>query len=401
MKTPYYLIHKEMLDEGMEKLKLAAAKYWPNTVIGYSFKTNSLPWVLGYMKKHGCYAEVVSEDEYGLAEYMGYENIIYNGPVKGRDSFERACRKGQIVNIDADREIRWLRKLCGSQPGRPVRIGIRVNFDLEGMCPGEASGGEEGGRFGFNYENGSFKKSMESLQEIPEVQIVGIHLHCSSKTRSLKIYEAIARTACRIKRELQTEFAYIDVGGGYFGGLPDRPQYEDYLRVMTEILREAYDPDRTALILEPGTSLICPPVEYATSVTDVKETSRNYFVTTDGSRIHVDPLMTKKSYFYHIEPVNRTENEEMLKKQVICGFTCMENDRLFELRDAPALREGDRIVYEKVGAYTMCLSPLFIGYFPAVYVEDQGEITCVRQKWSVDEYVQKHEYSDIELWDSK
>lgn len=401
MKTPYYLIHKEMLDEGMEKLKLAAAKYWPNTVIGYSFKTNSLPWVLGYMKKHGCYAEVVSEDEYGLAEYMGYENIIYNGPVKGRDSFERACRKGQIVNIDADREIRWLRKLCGSQPGRPVRIGIRVNFDLEGMCPGEASGGEEGGRFGFNYENGSFKKSMESLQEIPEAQIVGIHLHCSSKTRSLKIYEAIARTACRIKRELQTEFAYIDVGGGYFGGLPDRPQYEDYLRVMTEILREAYDPDRTALILEPGTSLICPPVEYATSVTDVKETSRNYFVTTDGSRIHVDPLMTKKSYFYHIEPVNRTENEEMLEKQVICGFTCMENDRLFELRDAPALREGDRIVYEKVGAYTMCLSPLFIGYFPAVYVEDQGEITCVRQKWSVDEYVQKHEYSDIELWDSK
>ena len=43
MKTPYYLIHKEVLDEGMEKLKQAAADYWPNTVIGYSFKTNSLP----------------------------------------------------------------------------------------------------------------------------------------------------------------------------------------------------------------------------------------------------------------------------------------------------------------------------------------------------------------------
>ncbi|MDE7319533.1 MAG: pyridoxal-dependent decarboxylase, partial [Lachnospiraceae bacterium] len=161
------------------------------------------------------------------------------------------------------------------------------------------------------------------------------------------------------------------------------------LRVMTAVLKEEYDPDRTTLILEPGTSLICPPVEYVTSVTDIKETSRNYFVTTDGSRIHVDPLMTKKSYFYHIESRGQEGQQGRLKKQVICGFTCMENDRLFELRDASALQEGDRIIYEKVGAYTMCLSPLFIGYFPAVYLEDQGKVLCIRQKWNVDEYVKK------------
>lgn len=389
MKTPYYLIHKEILDEGMEKLKQAAAKYWPNTVVGYSFKTNSLPWVLWYMKVHGCYAEVVSEDEYELAEFMGYENIIYNGPVKGRDSFEKACRKGQIVNIDADREIRWLQEICAVKPGKRIKVGIRVNFDLEGMCPGEASGGEEGGRFGFNYENGSFCRAVEKLQTISGVQIAGIHLHCSSKTRSLKIYEAIAGIACRIGKELGIEFEYIDAGGGYFGGLADKPQYADYLKVMTEILREEFDPERTVLILEPGTSLICPPVEYVTSVTDIKETSRNCFVTTDGSRIHVDPLMTKKSYFYHIEPIGQEDKKDRLEKQVISGFTCMENDRLFELKDAPALQEGDRIVYEKVGAYTMCLSPLFIGYFPAVYMEDRGEIFCIRQKWNVDEYVKK------------
>lgn len=103
----------------------------------------------------------------------------------------------------------------------------------------------------------------------------------------------------------------------------------------------------------------------------------------------MDPLMTKKSYFYHIEPIGQEDKKDRLEKQVISGFTCMENDRLFELKDAPALQEGDRIVYEKVGAYTMCLSPLFIGYFPAVYMEDRGEIFCIRQKWNVDEYVKK------------
>lgn len=390
MKTPYYLIHKDMLDEGMERLKQALADYWPNAVIGYSFKTNGLPWVLQYMKRQGCHAEVVSGDEYELAEYMGYDRIIYNGPVKEHDSFMRACRAGHVINLDAKRELAWLREAVSE--GLSVRVGVRVNFDLEAMCPGEASGGEEGGRFGFSYENGSFQEVLKELEGIPGVQLAGIHLHCSSKTRSLNIYRAIAQMACRIRREYDLTLAYVDVGGGYFGGLSNKPQYGDYLREMSAILKKEFDPEETALIVEPGTSLICPPMEYVTTVTDVKDTNRNHFVVTDGSRIHVDPLMTKKSYFYHIEPTDAKKDgspEETVQKQVICGFTCMENDRLFELCGGQKLREGDRIVYEKVGAYTMCLSPLFIGYFPPVYLEDNGQITCVREKWGAKEYAQK------------
>ncbi len=389
MKTPYYLIHRGILEEGMEKLKAAIARYWPNAAVGYSFKTNALPWVLQYMKEQGCLAEVVSEDEYELAEHMGYDRIVYNGPVKGKDSFLRACGRGDVINLDAAREVDWLREAAAGRQGRPVKVGIRMNFDLEAACPGEASGGAEGGRFGFSYETGSFGRIVEELRALPGVEIAGVHLHCSSKTRSLKIYEAVAAAACRVRRECGLDLDYIDVGGGYFGGLADRPQYADYLRVMSSILREEYDPGRTMLIMEPGTSLISPPVEYVTSVVDVKDTNRNRFVVTDGSRIHVDPLMTKKSYFYRLEPSGGREAGGRLEKQVIAGFTCMENDRLFELKDALALRAGDRIVYEKVGAYTMCLSPLFIGYYPAVYLEEEGKISCIREKWGVEEYVQK------------
>ena len=53
MKTPYFLIHQSILEEGLDKLYTALENYWPNSVIGYSFKTNSLPWVLSFMKEHG------------------------------------------------------------------------------------------------------------------------------------------------------------------------------------------------------------------------------------------------------------------------------------------------------------------------------------------------------------
>ena len=53
----------------------------------------------------------------------------------------------------------------------------------------------------------------------------------------------------------------------------------------------------------------------------------------------------------------------------------------------PELIVGDKIIYDKVGAYTMCLTPLFIKYFPDVYVEENGELRIVRNAWKPEQYV--------------
>lgn len=58
--------------------------------------------------------------------------------------------------------------------------------------------------------------------------------------------------------------------------------------------------------------------------------------------------------------------------QTISGCTCLEYDRLFVLTDKPLLNIGDRIVYHNVGAYTMCLSPMFIRYIPNIYAMEKG-----------------------------
>ena len=64
----------------------------------------------------------------------------------------------------------------------------------------------------------------------------------------------------------------------------------------------------------------------------------------------------------------------------------MEHDRLFDLLDDKELLPGDRIIYHKVGAYTMCLSPLFIKWFPDVYVKSRAGISMVRGKWRAEDY---------------
>ena len=382
-KTPYYVIDQKSLDDNFEKLERALKKHWSNFIIGYSYKTNALPWIIRHFDRLGCYAEVVSEEEYRLAKLVGVKkgNLIYNGPIKTKETFLEAIRDGCIVNIDSEREIDWLDEL----PRKNRVIGIRVNFDIERMCPGQSQCPEEGGRFGFCYENGEFSKAVTMLQE-KGARVSGLHLHTSSKSRGLDIYRAIAMVACDIRKEFQLDLDYVDVGGGFFGGLPTKPQFDEYMALMADILSTQFDKGRTSLIIEPGMAVIGAPVRYVTTVIDVKDTQYNRFVVTDGSRTSIDPLMSKSSYFHSYE---RSADSSIVPKQIICGYTCMEHDRLFEAIEEPALLPGDRIIYDKVGAYTMCLTPLFIKYFPDVYVERDGVFIKVREAWRPEDYLMK------------
>ena len=382
-KTPYYVIDQRELDDNFQKLKHALDTHWKNSIIGYSYKTNALPWVISHFDALGCYAEVVSEDEYHLAKHIGVakDRVIYNGPIKTKETFLEAIANGCIVNIDSQRELDWL----GDAAGKDGKIGLRVNFDIEESCPGQSQCGEEGGRFGFCYENGEFEKALGKVQA-QGFRVAGLHLHTSSKSRGLDIYRAIAEMACLLSETYGLELAYVDVGGGFFGGLPTKPQFDDYLRLMAEILGRCFSPETTTLIVEPGMAVIGSPVRYVTTVIDVKDTPYNRFVVTDGSRTSIDPLMSKSNYFHRLV----TEGQrDILPKQVVSGYTCMEHDRLFVASGKPELRVGDQIVYEKVGAYTMCLTPLFIKYFPDVYVDDGQTMKQVRKAWTPEEYVQK------------
>lgn len=383
LKTPYFIIDKKTLNDGVKKLKNALKSSWGNTIIGYSYKTNSLPWIIKYFKEQGCYAEVVSDDEYNLARSTGIEknHIIYNGVAKSKETFLTAIKDHAIVNIDAEYEIHWLDELQGDN----FEIGIRVNFDLESKCPGQTQCGIDGERFGFCYENGELKKAIEKINK-KGIKIVGLHLHKSSKTRMPDIYRIIAEISVEIARAYNLNLKYIDIGGGFFGGLDNKPSFPEYFNMVSDVLRQQFNPDNTALIVEPGMALIGAAVDYVTTVLDIKKTNRNTFVITDGSRIQIDPLMTKSSYFYDVIKID-SQYREKLKKQIVSGFTCMEHDRLFELKEESQLVPGDRIIYHKVGAYTMCLSPLFIKWFPDIYIKSEEKMDKIRKKWKTIDYI--------------
>lgn len=384
--TPSFVVDVPLLEKFTDRFFQAMKFHWPNSILGYSFKTNSLPWLVAFMRDRGAWAEVVSDAEYELALTLGYtpDRIVLNGPYKSRERLRSALIGGSVINLDAKRDITWTIELAQEMPGRQFGVGLRVNWDLESRCPGESTFGEQKSRFGFSPENGELDEAIAEL-EAAGVRIAGLHVHRNSRTQSLNVYRAAASVAAEIITSRQLDLDWIDIGGGFFGSEHGTPTFDDYMKVIHETLRDVVDTDRTCLITEPGGALVAVPFEFHSSVVDVKEIENQTLVLTNASRTNIDPLFRKDgSYDIRID----AQSTQLAPQQVITGFTLVEGDRLITLTDRPALQLDDRIIFHKVGAYTLALQPLFIEYLPAVYARTAGGLTLVRRQWTAAEYVQ-------------
>ena len=389
LKTPCYILDNDKLNRNYDDLVKAFSSKWNNFIVGYSFKTNSLPYVLTYLRDKGAYAEVVSEPEYRLAIELGFDkkNVIINGPYKGFNALRECLDDGAIVNLDSFHEINWI-KNNKPNDNKVWKIGLRINFDLEKYCNGETIMGSEPGRFGFNIENGSFSKALEELNNIPYVKVVGLHGHHSTKTKSLKIFREISKKLVECSESIKENIEYIDVGGCMFGDKPGAPTFDEYADTIVSELKLYYNSDKVALILEPGAAIIASPFKYLCRVIDKKDVLHSTIVNTDRSCIHIDPQMHGIRFYQESFATGKNN----INRQVISGFTCIEKDRMAILDNYNELNEGDYILFHNTGAYSMALSPLFIQYYPNVYSEKDNELKLIRKAWSVKDYIMNSIY---------
>lgn len=385
IKTPCFVLEADKLLQNIRAFKSALDSRFENNVLGYSVKTNSTPALLDIVKEEGGYAEVVSYHEYKLALSLGFppDHIVYNGPLKDQDTFLHALQNGAVVNIDTKRELSWLRLL---PLNKVYYVGLRVNLNLQEISPEDCKKEEDYSRFGFSSENKEFVEAVKCINELDNVKLSGLHLHRTSKTRSLDVYNNICRYAINVIKQNNLTLDYIDIGGGYYGDMPGKPTYNDYIDTIADSLSSFFDLSKLKLIVEPGNAIIASPFTFYSSVIDTKQIGDKRIVVLDGSRNDIDPFFHKTDYFKSF--LSDNHDREIIQSQVYVGCSCLENDRLFEMNDFFESQIGDVIRFSYVGAYTTCLSPLFIRYFPRIYVQKGDVFFLSRKEWEVENYLQ-------------
>lgn len=389
--TPCFVFDEKELRQNFSGFSRALQDAWsPLAKVAYSVKTNPFGWILDVAREEGCLAEVVSADEFAHTLDHGFtpDQVIFNGPIKPRAWLEYALAQGSVVNLDSVTDLSWTCAWAQAHPEAHPRVGVRANIELDRFIPGETTTGSAGGRFGFCYENGQLGEAIQQLRNAG-VDVAGLHMHVTTQSRSLRAYQVLARHVLTIAQDYQLDLRFIDMGGGYYGGgWRNAGAYEAYAASMATILKQVADPARCALYVEPGGAVVCTPARYVGTVLDSKTTTVDTFVTCSLSRINIDHEMKKTSYPLHVLdvqgrpklPGQEHPSAPLMDRQVLCGFTCMESDRLCVLEHYPRLELGDTLVIDFAGAYSMCFTPgFFIEHAPAVYKRDsQGICTLLR-----------------------
>ena len=391
LQTPCFILDKEELEKSVKGYQDALKSNFKRSIVGYSVKTNSVPACMKLAGEMGAYAEVVSHDEWELARLCGFDrqHIMYNGPMKSKETFLDAVEHGAIVNIETKRELEWLKELDAqvSDDAPKYKVGIRLNINISHVSPEDADGDNDNSRFGFSDETNEFADAVTMIAKMPNVELAGLHIHRTAHSRSIRFYKQSIAFACKTIEKYGLKLDYLDVGGGYFGIFPNKPTYQEYSDAFCEVLT-SHGLQDLCVIVEPGNALVASCFAFLSEVIDVKHVEEKlWFATTDGSRNDLDPFFKKSGYLSEVLYAHETP---VVKEQIVSGCTCLEYDRMFTLTDKPILSVGDRIYYRNVGAYTMCLSPMFIRYIPNIYLENKGDYTLVRERWTAKEHAMKN-----------
>ena len=387
--SPFYVMNPDLYESNVRAFADAFRKYYDKIIIGYSFKTNYVPALCIRAKRIGCYAEVVSEMEMDIALRIGFDKIIFNGPIKRQNALIRAIKHQAIINIDAEYEVDFLCQYKKEHPDAEIKAGVRLNIMLvDENGNSVVQNGLRSGRFGFPYD--ILAKNITRLRDAG-IRVVSVHGHTSSSDRAVVNYQVITDYMLRICEEFHlNDIEFFDIGGGFFGAAPEgldltnRPKYEDYVNIVVDCLKNSgwFNRCLPYIVIEPGSSVVSNVFKYYTKVYQLKKINGKNFAMVDGTVFDVKPTMHSNNLPHSIVAESVEAESDVYD---VVGSTCMEKDIMLREVALPKLKIGDFLEFRGVGAYTISLTPTFINYLPPIVTVANERIDVVRRKQQIDD----------------
>ncbi|HEY3121578.1 MAG TPA: diaminopimelate decarboxylase [Vicinamibacteria bacterium] len=351
--TPLYVYSRPALEADYGAYDRAFAEV-PHRIC-YALKANSAGALLRVLAALGAGADVVSGFELLAALRAGFkpEDIVFSGA--GKTDLELALGIEQGIgsfNAESEEEIRRISRAADAR-SRTVRVGLRVNPDIDARSHPYISTGLRENKFGVDIAEAP--EILRRARGLPGISVVGVQCHIGSQIKELDPLEQAVREVVGLSRRLLDEgFALetVDLGGGlgidyhHGGRLPGPTQFA--ARVLP-LLREL--PLR--VLLEPGRSIVARAGALLTRVLYVKESGGRTFVIVDAG---MNDLLRPALYdaYHRIEPVVSRGRD--VRAVVVVGPVCETGDFLARGRELEEVAPGDLLIVRDAGAYGFVMS---------------------------------------------
>ena len=357
----FYILDSDVFLKNYKNLTEVFKKHYSNFTIAYSYKTNYIPKLGKIVNEQGGFAEVVSEMELEIAKKSGvpFERIIWNGPIKNRAALDDFLLNGGCANIDNLDEWSHISALVDKNTEKTCNVGIRCNFDVgDGVLS----------RFGVDTDSADFITICKGIASKKNVNLTSVQCHFAK--RNPAYWEKRTQTMLAIYDRLKSEFGLqaerIDLGGALSGDMSEAFAkqigatsygYKAFADASAILVEEHFkNADfKPMLLVEPGTAVAADCMRVVFKVMNIKAVQNKSIATVFGSQKNIsmqgiNPPMTV---------VHGTGELKEYTNLDFAGYTCIESDYLYKGYSGK-LAEGDFIILENCGSYSVVMKPPFI-----------------------------------------
>ncbi|MGE0451241.1 MAG: diaminopimelate decarboxylase [Vicinamibacterales bacterium] len=351
----------------------------------YALKANSNLAIGGLLHDLGSAADANSIWEIEVARRIGFEpsRIVFTGVGKSDSELEAAAPlQLRAINVESAGELTRIESIA-RRLGRPIRVAVRVNPDIDARSHPHISTGLKVNKFGIALADA--RDLFAGLKSRPLLQLVAVHVHIGSQVTTVEPLRRAAAFAAGLAADLVSSgfsIEYVDVGGGLgisYDGSPVLAP-EEYAAAVVDAVR----PSGLPVVVEPGRSIVGPAGVLLGRVIDLKPRDAiSEFAVLDAG---MTELMRPALYgaYHAVEPVRPREGAA--RSYEIVGPVCESSDVIGRDRTLTPLMTGDVLAIRDAGAYGAVMASNYNRRpIPAEVLVDNGTWRVIRRRQTVDD----------------
>ena len=390
--TSAYIFDIRMVED---RVSLIKNKLGDDIGLCYAMKAN--PFLTDEMDDIIDRIEVCSPGEYEIcmAQNIEPDKLIVSGVNKSEESIRRILEYSGgrgIYTIESYKHFEILKRLAGR-----MKLKLSVLIRLS-----------SGNQFGVDRD--TLFSLIDKVKETPELALFGIHFFSGTQKKMAKIEKELSQLSelgIEISKRYGEEALELEYGPGlgvsYFVNDTEKEKQASEPETQLDMLVGLIDRFQLKKIygkitIELGRFIAADCGTYITEVEDVKRMAHGNYAIVDGG-IHQlsyfgQMLGMKLPYMYCIH-ISDTSSDEWYVEQIayedktdnsaytICGSLCSVNDVMAREIPLEALSDGDLLIFEKCGAYSMTegISLFLSRDLPHIFLLDKnGRLIQKRKK---------------------
>jgi len=381
--TPCYVYSSATIRDRFKAMDDAFGGY-PHR-LHFALKANSTFGLVRLLHDLGSAVDANSIWEIDLARRAGFPpgDIVFPGVGKSQAELECAVPLGlKAINVESAGELARIEAIA-EKAGRPARVAIRVNPDIDAKSHPHISTGLKINKFGVPVDEA--RELIASIGRRPWLRLVALHVHVGSQITSVEPLRSAAAFLAQLSEEVRrggVALEYLDVGGGlgiaYDAGPIVSPK--DYVSALVAEIK----PTGLPIVIEPGRSIVGPAGALIARVVDLKPRNAvSAFVVIDAG---MTELLRPALYgaFHRIEPV-RPRNEAAQEYEIV-GPVCESSDVVGRDRSMARLEVGDLVAIHDAGAYGAAMASNYNRRpLPVEVLVEDGKWRVLRRRQTVDD----------------